>query len=172
MDPRPKHHPTAEAHAAEAHAAEAQAAEGRAAERNPSGRDGVHGDPVHGDGAVPLHAIAPLRGRTVMALALVAVALAAGTFRLGRVPPHERGAAAATAAADARQRPVVEVVVPRRAPDEFDLTLPGDVRANQATAIYARTTGYLRPLPPGIDIGARVRGGQLLAELSAPELDA
>jgi RND family efflux transporter MFP subunit len=172
MDPRPKHHPAAEGHATEAHAAGA-----RAGERNPSARDGVHGDGVHddslpGDGVVPLHAIVPLRGRTVMALALVSAALAAGMFVLGWIPHREREAAAATAAADAHHRPVVEVVVPRRAPDEFDLTLPGDVRANQATAVYARTTGYLKPLPPGIDIGARVRGGQLLAELYAPELDA
>jgi membrane fusion protein (multidrug efflux system) len=162
MDPRPLHHPTAEAHAAGA----------RAAERDSSVHDGVHGDGAHGDGTVPLQSIAPLRGRTVAALAIAAGALAAGMFVLGWIPHREREAAATTAAANARQRPVVDVVVPRRAPDEFDLALPGDVRANQATAIYARTTGYLKPLPPGIDIGARVRGGQLLAELSAPELDA
>ena len=151
MDPRPKHHPTVEAHGVQG--------------------DGVHVDSLH-EGAAPLHAVAPLRGITVMALALVSAALAAGMFVLGWIPHQEREAAAATTAADARHRPVVEVVVPRRAPDEFELTLPGDVRANQATAVYARTTGYLKPLPPGIDIGARVRAGQLLAELSAPELDA
>jgi len=151
MDPRPKHHPTVEAHGVQG--------------------DGVHADSLH-EGAAPLQAVAPLRGRTVMALALVCTALAAGMFVLGWIPHQEREAAAATTAADARHRPVVEVVVPRRAPDEFELTLPGDVRANQATAVYARTTGYLKPLPAGIDIGARVRAGQLLAELSAPELDA
>jgi RND family efflux transporter MFP subunit len=46
------------------------------------------------------------------------------------------------------------------------------VRADRATSIYARINGYLKPLLPGIDIGAHVDQGQLIAEISAPEVDA
>ena len=50
-----------------------------------------------------------------------------------------------------------------------ELTLPGDVEAYTDAPIYARTSGYLKSWK--VDIGARVKKGQLLAEIDAPEVD-
>ncbi len=49
------------------------------------------------------------------------------------------------------------------------LTLPGDVQAYVEAPIYARTSGYLKSWK--VDIGGRVKKGQLLAEIDAPEVD-
>src|ERR1700732_2315595 len=50
-----------------------------------------------------------------------------------------------------------------------DLTVPGTVQAFSESPIYARISGYLRAW--NADIGARVRKGQLLAVVDAPEVD-
>jgi RND family efflux transporter MFP subunit len=65
--------------------------------------------------------------------------------------------------------PIVDVVRPERgAPDE-QLTLPGNTMAFIDTPIYARTSGYLKKWY--FDIGARVKQGDLLAEIETPEVD-
>jgi RND family efflux transporter MFP subunit len=50
-----------------------------------------------------------------------------------------------------------------------ELVLPGNVQAFMEAPIYARTNGYLKIWYT--DIGARVRKGQLLAEIETPEVD-
>ena len=50
-----------------------------------------------------------------------------------------------------------------------DLTVPGTVQAFSESPIYARINGYVRAW--NVDIGARVRKGQLLAVIEAPEVD-
>ncbi|TFW31627.1 efflux RND transporter periplasmic adaptor subunit [Massilia horti] len=50
-----------------------------------------------------------------------------------------------------------------------NLVLPGTVQAYADAPVYARTTGYLKRWY--VDIGARVREGQLLAEIDTPEVD-
>ena len=47
---------------------------------------------------------------------------------------------------------------------------PGTLRPWQEVSLYARTTGYLKRRL--VDIGDRVKEGQLLAEISAPDVDA
>jgi RND family efflux transporter MFP subunit len=49
------------------------------------------------------------------------------------------------------------------------LVLPGTLQAYADTAILARTDGYLKRWY--VDIGSRVRAGQLLAEIDTPEVD-
>ena len=49
------------------------------------------------------------------------------------------------------------------------LILPGDVQAWTSTPIYSRVSGYLKAWH--VDIGARVKEGQLLADLETPDLD-
>jgi RND family efflux transporter MFP subunit len=65
--------------------------------------------------------------------------------------------------------PVVLVQKPRRSPPSEDLQLPGSVQAFVEAPIYARTSGYLRRWYT--DIGDRVKKGELLAEIDAPEVD-
>ena len=49
------------------------------------------------------------------------------------------------------------------------LVLPGMLQAYVAASIYARVPGYLKSW--NVDIGTKVRAGQVLAEIDTPELD-
>jgi multidrug efflux pump subunit AcrA (membrane-fusion protein) len=58
---------------------------------------------------------------------------------------------------------------PRIAPQR-DLKVPGRVEAAAQVHLYARLAGFVRSVQ--VDIGDRVRQGQLLAELALPEIEA
>src|SRR5215470_10842067 len=65
--------------------------------------------------------------------------------------------------------PSVNVVHPGSETRAQDLVLPGNTQPFIDSPIYARTNGYLKRWY--VDIGARVRKGELLAEIETPELD-
>jgi RND family efflux transporter MFP subunit len=65
--------------------------------------------------------------------------------------------------------PSVNVAHPQPGDRAQELVLPGNTQAFIDSPIYARTNGYLKRWY--VDIGARVRNGQLLAEIETPELD-
>jgi RND family efflux transporter MFP subunit len=65
--------------------------------------------------------------------------------------------------------PVVQVVYPQPGAPTQEIVLPGSTQAFTDTPIYARTNGYLKRWY--FDIGARVKKGQLLAEIDTPEVD-
>jgi RND family efflux transporter MFP subunit len=65
--------------------------------------------------------------------------------------------------------PVVAVAPAKPGAPVNELLLPGNVTAYTDAPIYARTDGYL--LHWYYDIGARVKKGDLLADISTPELD-
>jgi RND family efflux transporter MFP subunit len=65
--------------------------------------------------------------------------------------------------------PTVAVIRPQRGVTNQELTLPGDVQAHFEAPIFARVPGYLKQWYE--DIGAHVKGGQLLAEIDTPDLD-
>ena len=71
-------------------------------------------------------------------------------------------------AAGAHDTPVA-VVHPQRADPNQSLTLPGNIQAFVETPIYARTAGYLTKWY--VDIGGRVRAGDMLAQIDTPEVD-
>lgn len=75
----------------------------------------------------------------------------------------------AQADATAEQATTVVYVLAERGKAKAELSLPASLRAFQETTIYARTSGYLKRWY--VDIGDRVRVGQLLAEIEAPEAD-
>jgi RND family efflux transporter MFP subunit len=64
--------------------------------------------------------------------------------------------------------PAVSVITPLRV-GEGGISLPGTIQAIRESAINARTTGYVRRLY--VDIGSRVKAGQVLAEIEAPDVD-
>ena len=68
-----------------------------------------------------------------------------------------------------RAVPVVHTVSPKGAGAVEGLELPGQLQAYNDAPIYARVPGYLKSWNE--DIGARVKTGQLLAVIDAPELD-
>jgi RND family efflux transporter MFP subunit len=65
--------------------------------------------------------------------------------------------------------PAVAVVTPARSAPQEEIVLPGTMQAFTDAPIYARTNGYLKRWH--VDIGTRVKAGQLLAEIDTPELD-
>ena len=106
------------------------------------------------------------RGRTL----IVVLALGALAGSLG-VVVHSRCTTRAelvSSAKDAGRTPV-SVVHPHRANAETELVLPANVQAFVETPVYARTDGYLKRWL--VDIGSKVKAGQLLAEIETPEVD-
>ena len=65
--------------------------------------------------------------------------------------------------------PTGNVAPPLQGAPTDSLVLPGNVTAYSDSPVYARTDGYL--LHWYYDIGAHVKNGALLAEISTPELD-
>ena len=63
----------------------------------------------------------------------------------------------------------VSVVHATRSAAKTELMLPANVQAFVETPIYARTDGYLRRWL--VDIGSKVRAGELLATIETPEVD-
>ena len=70
---------------------------------------------------------------------------------------------------DAVALPPVNVVDGRQAPAKSQLVLPGNIQAVTEAPVLARASGYIKKRY--VDIGDRVKEGQLLAEIEAPELD-
>jgi len=62
--------------------------------------------------------------------------------------------------------PRVDVVSPHLASDS-DLVLPGNIQAVADTPLYSRANGYI--VKRYVDIGTRVKRGQVLAEIESPE---
>jgi RND family efflux transporter MFP subunit len=100
-------------------------------------------------------------------IALVAFLIAVAVVIAGIVP---RVKARATLRNETNQLavPAVVVVQPKRSADGQEIVLPANVQAFKDAPIYARTNGYLRRWY--VDIGARVKAGQLLAEIDTPEV--
>jgi membrane fusion protein, multidrug efflux system len=109
--------------------------------------------------------------RKIMLVLGAAVLFFVALFLIGFIPHviHQHRLVA-EAEAMASEPPVVGVVQPKFMDETTNLTLPGTARPMQETAIFARTTGYLKSWTN--DIGSHVTAGQLLAVLDAPDVDA
>ena len=94
--------------------------------------------------------------------------IAAATYVLGIHPRLEARADLKRETASSNVTSV-SVIKPKTSSSSQELTLPANLQAFSDTPIYARTTGYLRRWHA--DIGKRVKTGELLAEIDAPELD-
>jgi RND family efflux transporter MFP subunit len=63
----------------------------------------------------------------------------------------------------------VNVVYPKMDAPTDEIVLPGNTQAFTDAPIFARTSGYVKGWH--VDIGTRVKKGQLLAEIETPEVD-
>jgi RND family efflux transporter MFP subunit len=72
-------------------------------------------------------------------------------------------------ATEAQAAPVVALVTPTSASNSSGLDLPGRLEAYIQAPIYARVPGYLKSWKH--DIGAKVKAGDVLAEIDTPDLD-
>ena len=70
---------------------------------------------------------------------------------------------------DAQTVPTVRIVQPERGPAEQELVLPGNVAAFNTGSLFARASGYITAWHK--DIGAHVTKDEILATISAPDLD-
>lgn len=66
--------------------------------------------------------------------------------------------------------PTIEVVRVVEQPVNVTLSMPGELTPYQTEAIYPRVTGFIKTIR--VDRGSRVRAGELLVLLDAPELAA
>jgi len=90
-------------------------------------------------------------------------------FLLGLLPRLTRARSLRAEADSATAAPTVRLTGVQAAGPGGPLSLPGTVEALHETAIYARSSGYVARWYP--DIGARVRSGQVMAEIETPDLD-
>src|SRR3954463_12201186 len=90
---------------------------------------------------LPMVALATCRGNSTSSAPPAAVATAPATIDVARVVEQ---------------------------PLDVQLSLPGELGAYQTVAIYPRVTGFVKAV--NVDRGTRVRAGDLLARLEAPEL--
>jgi RND family efflux transporter MFP subunit len=75
----------------------------------------------------------------------------------------------ATSAAQRSFVPSVRVATVRASDSTLDVTLPATTLAFEAANIYARANGYIATRQ--VDIGDHVKAGNLLVQITAPELD-
>ena len=104
--------------------------------------------------------------RAAIAAALLVLA---GAFVAGYLPRRLARARLAAATPTAPAAPRVSVVKAAAVDAGRTLTLPAGLVADQQTQVYARANGYVRRWL--VDIGDRVKKGQLLLQLDTPELD-
>jgi RND family efflux transporter MFP subunit len=96
--------------------------------------------------------------------------LLAGGLSLGARGNHSQQQEVMATAEQAREFvPSLRVATIEPSPGTVSVTLPGTTAAFAAANIYARATGYIDKR--NVDIGDRVRTGDLLAQLAVPELD-
>jgi RND family efflux transporter MFP subunit len=100
---------------------------------------------------------------------IAAVLLVIGLLIYGFVSRHRRHSALERVAQDQSVLPV-EIISPKPGPATRSLSLPGTVRAWYEAPIFAQVSGYVTNWYE--DYGATVKGGQLLATIDTPGLDA
>jgi RND family efflux transporter MFP subunit len=103
----------------------------------------------------------PLLGGAIALLATTVVAYGLGSRAAQNSRLRDLTAAEAV--------PVVAIVTPTHVADHLSLELPGRLEAYIRAPIYARVPGYLKSW--NYDIGGKVKAGDVLAEIDAPDLD-
>jgi RND family efflux transporter MFP subunit len=127
-------------------------------------------DLSHGHGRQGAHGRTRPSQATLWVLAIVTVLVLVGAFFAGYLPQSSRQTALAKEAKeDSATLPPVNVAVVTQAPGKSQLVLPGNIQAVTEAPVLARASGYIKMRY--VDIGDRVKEGQLLAEIDAGELD-
>ena len=93
----------------------------------------------------------------------------AAAILAGFLPRTERNKIMAAAAEKTAERTVVIASAAHFAKSKDGIDLPGDMQALVDSPIFARASGFMKSRL--VDIGDRVKAGQLMAEIETPELD-
>lgn len=112
----------------------------------------------------------PVNKRTLLLFVLAVAVAFAIVFLVGYLPRHDRNREIAKKADERKKAvPIVQVQQVRRSATAGGLVVPGTTTPLIEAYVYARSNGYIvRRL---VDIGDRVRKGQLLAVIDSPDLD-
>jgi RND family efflux transporter MFP subunit len=110
----------------------------------------------------------PLSGR-LAAVMIVVLLIVAVLVAIAGIVPRVRARTKLKDQTDALAAPDVLAKPPTAGKTGQQIILPGNIYAYSDASLYARTDGYLSKWY--FDIGAHVRKGQLLAVISAPEVD-
>jgi RND family efflux transporter MFP subunit len=86
----------------------------------------------------------------------------------GGVACGRGGAGPADKAAPAAGPPTLDVVRVVQRPTDVVLAMPGQLDPYESVAVYPKVTGFVKSI--SVDRGSRVRSGELMAVLEAPEL--
>ena len=108
---------------------------------------------------------AAARGKWIVLAVLLAAAVIGGV--LWKKSGEQEGLEHATKTLSQNH---VMVAHPTEGQSENEIVLPGNLQAANEASIFARTSGYLKAW--NVDIGAKVKEGQVLAEIEAPDVDA
>jgi len=121
------------------------------------------------------HGVAPRgvwhpSGLTITVILLGLTVLIVAAFFAGYIPLRKRQALIQSEAQAFEQSlPRVEVIQVERSSPRSELVLPGSIEAVTEAPILARADGYIKRRMA--DIGDRVKAGQPVAEIEAPELE-
>jgi RND family efflux transporter MFP subunit len=103
-------------------------------------------------------------------LALGALVLLSGALGIGLWQHYQLHAQVMSLVEQRRDFvPSVRTAPVRASPSTMAVTWPGTTEAFEQANIYARASGYISRRE--VDIGSRVKAGELLVEITAPELD-
>jgi membrane fusion protein (multidrug efflux system) len=127
------------------------------------------GHPAH-DLGFDLPPPAAVSRKGFVALVVGVGAVLALAFAAGYLPRrHERAALEEVATVAGGVVTRVEVVAPKVGKADRAALLPGSVQPLEETVLYARASGFVRRWL--VDIGDKVKEGQVLVEIETPELD-
>ncbi len=109
----------------------------------------------------------PKTGRVLLVVCILAIGAASLAF-FG-ITNRAKSRQEVATWTDAQTVPTVRVVRPEHGPTEQELVLPGNVAAFNTGSLFARASGYITAWHK--DIGAHVAKDEILATISAPDLD-
>jgi len=97
-----------------------------------------------------------------------ALAVACALLLVGAAGCRDTGAQQGGKTPASAGPPMVDVVRVVERPIDVTLSMPGQLDPYETVAVYPRVTGFVRSIR--VDRGSRVRSGEVMAELEAPEL--
>jgi membrane fusion protein, multidrug efflux system len=102
-------------------------------------------------------------------LVICVLAIGAAGLAFSGITDRARSRQEVAAWTNAQTIPTVRIVRPEHGSGEQELVLPGNVAAFNTGSLFARASGYIAAWNK--DIGAHVTKGEVLATISAPDLD-
>jgi membrane fusion protein, multidrug efflux system len=110
---------------------------------------------------------APKTGRVLLVVGIIAIG--AGALAFFGITNRAKSRQEVATWTDAQTVPTVRIVRPEHGPTEQELVLPGNVAAFNTGSLFARASGYITAWRK--DIGDHVKKDDILATISAPDLD-